>query len=161
MSLPRFQRGDAAACSGPVRGNRVSGTPAAPLRIFPLTLRFGDSFISVRAAAARSVRAGSVHPSTRLSIRLRTALSLRPPGGASASASGKVRHIILDRRTWQLSPWSASHHREIITAFSLVSLAAGVCLFVCFYVRREQCNNKPVVKPGGVSILLTPLRKVA
>lgn len=144
MSLPRLQRGDAAACSGPVRGSRVSGTPAAPLRIFPLTLRFGDSFISVRAAAARSVRAGSVHPSTRLSIRLRTALSLRPPGGASASASGKVRHIILDRRTWQLSPWSASHHREIITAFSRrwwVSLPVFICLFVFMWGESSATTN--------------------
>lgn len=49
-----LQCGGAAACSSgssPVRGSSVSGTPAAPLRIFPLTLRFRDSFISVRAAA--------------------------------------------------------------------------------------------------------------
>ncbi len=50
-----------ARSSSPVRGSRVSGTPAAPLRIFPLTLRFKDSFISVRAAA-RSLRAESIHP---------------------------------------------------------------------------------------------------
>lgn len=121
--------GDAEACSSsPVRGSRVRGTPAAPLRIFPLTLRVRDSFIS-GTAAARSVLAGSVHPSTRLRIQVHPhlcpSIQLR-----SRSAPGKVRRIIYNQRTWQLfSPssfsffyssasWSAFHHREAITASS-------------------------------------------
>lgn len=54
----------AARSISPVRGSRVSGTPAAPLYIFPLRLCFWDSFIPVRAAA-RSARTGSPLPSTR------------------------------------------------------------------------------------------------
>lgn len=54
----------AARSISPVRGSRVSGTPAAPLYIFALRLCFWDSFIPVRAAA-RSARTGSPLPSTR------------------------------------------------------------------------------------------------
>lgn len=122
------QRAHAAACRSPDWGGSVSGTPAAPRRIFALTYRFGDSFISVRAAA-RSFRSGSVHLPIHPSIRQSVRPSVHPsaqllsvclyvqPSGASASASGKVRHTIPDQRTWRRSSGSASHHREIIFAF--------------------------------------------
>lgn len=140
MSLPRLQRGDAAACSGPVRGSRVSGTPAAPLRIFPLTLRFGDSFISVRAAAARSVRAGSVHPAPYSLVSPSTRRCVR-----ICVWEGQTHHFgSADLTTLPLIGESSPGDHHCVQP-SLVSLAAGVYLFVCFYVRREQCNNKPVV----------------
>lgn len=139
-------RGDVAACKSPVRGSRVSGTPAAPLRIFPLTLDFRDSFISVRATA-RSVRAGSVHPSTRLSTQ-RYILSLLPPSGASASAPAKVRHVVSEQRTTLSLIGDSSPGDQRCVQPSLVSLAAGVLCEVRPLL-REHRNNEPVGQAGG------------
>lgn len=86
-------RGDPAACNSPVRGSRVPWTPAAPLLIFQLTLRFEDSFISVTAAGLVCPgRDLSFHPSILPPVCPSSSITLPlppPPGGASASAPGE------------------------------------------------------------------------
>lgn len=146
MSPSHSRCGHAAACSSPVRGSRVSGTPAAPLRIFPLTL--GTAGLIHLRQCCCSLRPSVRHPSSRLYLRLRVV--------QATSTSGKVTRIVQDRRTPTSAPgWSALHHRGDCHRRSavLVSLAGGLRWVRCVPSWRWSPLNLQC-------FLLSPLGKV-
>lgn len=152
----------AAARSSPVRGSRVSATPAAPLCIFQLTLRFRDSFISVRADWGLSGRDLSIHPSIYPTVcpAVTSAALLSSSGAPRPHLHLGRSDINFDQRTWQLFYFfflrnSSPPDQRFTTGRLLLRSAVWWVLLPLFSREVETALQhwgvemiKPVVRPG-------------